>query len=318
MTTQSLHPISFPVRVWLTAGALLLTLLLIFTFQSPVAAQQAITVPLTQVIPTVDGACSVANNEYGDAFSATFADAFATTGTIFLKHDGTNLYVCMRGASSVNSTVGPFAAVYLDTDNGKESLAEADDLSLRVAIQTDANSAHRGDGAGSYTPDPTITGWNANASTGNLDQAEWQIPLSLVSQQCGNPFGIAIYHQSINNIGDDYGWPSNQFPNSPKTWQPISLAGITCNPDLTVTKDGVYDPATGHISYTISLKNNGSVAATDVKLVDTLPAEAHFVSSTPGAPTCVHSGEFLGGTLTCTLGTMNPGDSQSIPAQAWR
>lgn len=128
---------------------------------------------------------------------------------IYLKHDAANLYVCLRGASSVNATFGPFAAVHLDIDNGKETLAENDDLSLQVAMQTATASAHRGNGSGGYTPDPTITGWDASATTGNADQAEWQIPLTLVSQQCGAPFGIALFHQVESRDGVPYSWPNN-------------------------------------------------------------------------------------------------------------
>lgn len=309
-------PASQRLRFLLVIPAFLLTAFCLVAFSQPVAAQSAVTIPTSTTVPKIDGSCSVANGEYGDAFSATFVDAFEQTGTILLKHDATNLYVCMVGASSINSTAGPFAAVYLDTDNGKESAAENDDLSLRVAIQTGANSAHRGDSSGGYTLDPTITDWNASATTGNADQAEWRIPLALVSQQCGSPFGIAIYHQSIPTVGNDFGWPSRQFSTVPKTWQEVTLASLACNPDLTVTKEGSYDAISGQLTYTITVKNNGSVGATAVKLVDTLPADLKFLSSTPGAPTCTHSGEAVGGTLTCDLGAMNPGATQRVTVLA--
>ncbi|MEZ4868804.1 MAG: DUF11 domain-containing protein [Caldilineaceae bacterium] len=312
------RPWRTPFFLILIAGMLLLAGHLFFRSTQPVFAQSGvISIPAAQTTPTLDGDCSVGADEYSDAFSATYADAFDSTGTIFLKHDATTLYVCLRGASSFNSTVGPFASVYADTDNGKESLAENDDLGLRVAIQTNALSAVRGAGDGSYTADPAITGWNSKATTGNADQAEWQIPLSLVQAQCGSAFGLAIYHQQIQTVSDAYGWPSNQSFNSPKTWQEVSLAGQLCGPDLAVTKRGVWQQATGQISYTIEVKNNGSAVANDVKLVDVLPAEVHFVSSNPGAPTCTHSGEFTDGTLTCDLGAMNPGASQQVTVLVW-
>ena len=52
-------------------------------------------------------------------------------------------------------------------------------------------------------------------------------------------------------------------------------------------------------------------------MTDTLPSEVHFVSSTPGAPTCSHSGEYVGGTLICSLGTLNPGNSQTVTILVW-
>ena len=71
-----------------------------------------------------------------------------------------------------------------------------------------------------------MTGWDAKATTANTDEAEWVIPLELVSMNLCSNFGIAVYHQSVMAAGDDYGWPSNQFYDSPKTWQEARLEGI--------------------------------------------------------------------------------------------
>ncbi len=90
----------------------------------------------------------------------------------------------------------------------------------------------RGDGAGGYAADPTITGWNAAASTVDTDQAEWQIPIELVTLNLCNKFGIAVYHQGFDvrpPTPADYGWPSGQFFNSPKTWQEAQLGSNPCS-----------------------------------------------------------------------------------------
>ncbi len=293
----------------LLASTLLLLGLFLLLASQPAAAQGTVTIPTVQAPPTIDGQCDQPKGEYGIAFTAAFTDVFGS-GTVYLSHDATNLYVCMTG--SVGTLNQRFAAVYLDPNNSKAAFAQAEDLGLRVNISDSVNSAVRGTGSGNYTPDPSITGWSAKATTANADQAEWQIPLDLVQTQCGSPVGIAIYHHWLRDQGDDFGWPTNQFYDVPKSWQEITLAGQECGVDLAVSKQGALNPNSGLIDYTIEVKNNGTATANDVKLVDMLPAEVHFVSAIPGAPTCTHSGEFTGGTLTCNLGAMAPGASQSI------
>ncbi|MBW7886445.1 MAG: hypothetical protein H3C34_28220, partial [Caldilineaceae bacterium] len=191
--------------VLLASTVIAATLTLVFWVQPAAAQGDPITIPLARTEPDLDGVCNSFNGEYADAAAFDFADAFGVTGKVYLKHDGASLYVCMIGASSVNSTVGPFGSVYLDTDNGKETFAEKEDLGLRVTIPASTLSAHRGTGSGNYTPDPTVTGWSAAANTGNADQAEWKIPLDLVSANRCDAFGIAVYHHWITAVGDDYG-----------------------------------------------------------------------------------------------------------------
>lgn len=218
---------------WLILGMLLagLTLVLLWWPQALMADLRTPTsIPRTGKVPEVDGQCD--QDEYADAVVFEFPDAFEVIGKVFLKHDANNLYVCMVGASSINSTVSPFTSVYLDTNNGRESFAQNEDLGLRVAINQDGNgaiSAVRGTGSGNYSDDPSLTGWEARATTGNRDQAEWQIPLQLIRANRCDAFGLAVYHHWITTVGDDYGWPSNTFYDVPETWQTVRLADIRCD-----------------------------------------------------------------------------------------
>ena len=87
-------------------------------------------------------------------------------------------------------------------------------------------------------------------------------------------------------------------------------AGVVFNADLAVTKVDKTDPvrAGGTITYTVTVTNNGPLDATNVTLVDDLPAEATFVSSSPGVPTCT----LVGAQLTCDLGTITNGGSADV------
>jgi hypothetical protein len=184
-----------------------------------------ITVPLAKVSVKLDGNCDSAS-EYSDAVAFTFNDYLSFQGSIYLKQDATNLYVCMVGSSG--PLADRFAAVYLDTNNGQESIAQANDAQLMVRITDSVTSTGEGTGAGGYAP-ATIGGWQASGGgNADLDIAEYAIPLSLTGGLCNAPFGIAVYHHWLTTTGDDYGWPSAMWYDQPQTWQTAMLSNSPC------------------------------------------------------------------------------------------
>ncbi len=119
--------------------------------QNPDATQ----IPFSQVAPTIDGTCDT-EVEYGDGAFFNFFDAQQFQGMVVAKHDGKMLYVCMIGAPG--SVKERFASVYLDRDNAAESVAEADDYSLRVGITTNDLSSFQGNGnPNGYQPNTRIS-----------------------------------------------------------------------------------------------------------------------------------------------------------------
>ena len=84
--------------------------------------------------------------------------------------------------------------------------------------------------------------------------------------------------------------------------------------DLALTKTDSADPvSTGSaFTYNILVTNNGPLNAINVTLVDTLPADIDFQSATSSQGSCVHSGELLGGTVTCSLGTIANGANTTV------
>ncbi len=64
-------------------------------------------------------------------------------------------------------------------------------------------------------------------------------------------------------------------------------------------------------AFTIMVTNNGPSTSTAIMVVDELPAELVFVTSTPGSPTCSEST----GTVTCNLPSLAPGATTTVEVQ---
>ncbi len=95
--------------------------------------------------------------------------------------------------------------------------------------------------------------------------------------------------------------------------QPVNFVGVeTLAPtaDLSVTITDSPDPAQagGNLTYTITVTNNGTIAATGVQLQDVLPANTTFVSfAAPAGWTTNTPAAGATGTVTATIGTLAAG-----------
>jgi hypothetical protein len=208
----------------------------LFTFDQsesrlPAQPQGPLSIPSGSAPGKIDGICDPAG-DWSGALAVDFADyggaAGATvTRTVYLKHDNSNLYVCLVGA--VGNYPDRFASVYLDTLDTKLAKAGATDYGLRVGILTPTLSSVKGTGVGNYTT-TVLSGWTAAASGvpgANFEVAEYSIPIALTGGSCNKPFGLAVYHHWLTGMDIDFGWPSNQWYDSPQTWTEVQLAGLT-------------------------------------------------------------------------------------------
>jgi uncharacterized repeat protein (TIGR01451 family) len=83
--------------------------------------------------------------------------------------------------------------------------------------------------------------------------------------------------------------------------------------DVALTKTGPADAVTGEqITWTLTVVDHGPSTAHAVTVVDPLPTEVVYVSSTPSQGTCA----FASGKLTCELGTLADGASAQITVTA--
>lgn len=87
-------------------------------------------------------------------------------------------------------------------------------------------------------------------------------------------------------------------------------AGPTPTADVALVKTDATDPVAvgGVLVYTLNVDNLGPNQATDVSVVDNLPASFDFLSATATQGTCSETG----GVVTCELGTLDAGSSASV------
>ena len=86
--------------------------------------------------------------------------------------------------------------------------------------------------------------------------------------------------------------------------------------DLALAKIGSdINPATGDVTYTVTVANQGALASGDYSVTDELPAGMRYVAAAP-APASVTGTPAAGETLRFDLGDLDPGDVQVVTIQA--
>jgi len=185
-----------------------------------------LTIPSTQITPTVDGSCT----EYAGAATETFTDGNGQSAIVYLMYNGAFMYVCIGAQPGTNPE--RFASLYLDPNGNGSSyiFAQQDDFAFHDSL-TGALTSYRGSGvANGYQPDPTLDPFvQTAASVAGGDGFEYRLSLDGLNfgLNC-QLFGIATYHHWFAFTGDDYGWPSNQWFDQPRTWQLAKLDDPRC------------------------------------------------------------------------------------------
>jgi uncharacterized repeat protein (TIGR01451 family) len=241
-----------------------------------------ITIPATTATVDVNGTCDA--NEYGLAAVYTFTDIGSAAASVRLMHDNTYLYVCLVAPHGSYPT--RFASLYLDPQGNGISyqFAQQYDYSLRVKIVGPSLLSMAGSGvANGYVPlnSPGVPDYWTGAATGagvndKNDVVEYRVNLKDFGLGiCGSIFGLSVFHHwVVGGSGDDYGWPSTQWFDQPRTWQLATLSapvGSSCGANGTIayvfrgnTQDATsfYNTLVG-AGYSVTLVPLSSVMTTD-------------------------------------------------------
>lgn len=160
-------------------------------------------------------------------------------------------------------------------------------------------------------PSAMYTGRVASDPAGLLPQPEFTIQPGL-GVTGDNRWGD-YFAMTVDPIDDCTFWYTGDATaaNGSRQSRIASFRFADCATDLEISKTvtPALPNAGDEIVYTITVKNNGPIAAANVVVTDVLPAEVNYLANTD---TCTGVAIGATGTLTCPLGTIAAGASRSF------
>ncbi len=194
----------------------------------PAGAPATLDIPYEAASIELDGFC----REYASAATVSYDGPGGAVGQIYVRHSNKYLTLCIMAPEGAFER--RYFSVYLDTDNEREAVAQAEDYALRIDVTTGDLSALVGTGQGGYEPGQLPGSFEAAVVDGslsafNFDSAEYRIPLPTF-YTCQRPFGLAVYQHDAGGLNDDYGWPSTESYDDPGTWNEARLLDTDCTP----------------------------------------------------------------------------------------
>ncbi len=215
----------------LFAHRLLFGLTLLFAQTLPMTIpprHQELHIPTAQQPTTLDGNCVDFDNNSVITWSEN-----GQMSKAFFAHDRDALLVCIQ--TPVGQLYERWIGVYLSTqiDAQSHEFAQRDDWSLHVNMPLGHTQTQVGDGIGNYQN--AIAVWQGQRTLGEgQEAAEFRLPLyGLHIGECGRPFRIAVAHQWVNAVAEDYFWPDDAAFNKPATWTVATMTNTLCPENLT-------------------------------------------------------------------------------------
>lgn len=214
----------------LITSRLLLSALLLLTHLAVPQHTDDLVIPTSQSPLVLDGQCNDFDETLGIAWQTN-----SQTRTVSIAYTRDHLLVCVQ--APVGKLYERWIGVYLDPqfDAGPDTLAQPNDWTLQINLDLGKISSQTGNGTGGYTAATTL--WHGQRThSADTESAEFQIPLyGLHLGECGRSFRIAVAHQWVNAVGEDYFWPTGANYNHPATWATANLTGTTalCPDQLT-------------------------------------------------------------------------------------
>ncbi|MFN2510104.1 MAG: SBBP repeat-containing protein [Pyrinomonadaceae bacterium] len=163
-------------------------------------------------------------------------------------------------------------------------------------------------------PQPTFAGGTLDAFVTRLDAAGTSLIYSTYLGGTSTDQGNGIATDSLGNTYVIGVTSSNNFPTAnpfQSTLKNVDAFVTKLGPgvELAVTMTDLPDPVAfgSDLTYTINVRNNGELPATNVTVTDTLPAGATVVSTASTRGTCSGTGP-----ITCAIGTLNSGEATTV------
>ena len=239
------------------------------------------------------------------ALNFPVVNAFQPSNAGFLN-EGFVTKINAAGSALVYST-------YLGGESSDESLAIAVDAAGSAYI-TGTTSSINFPTLGALQPERN--GFGADAFLTKLAPSGSGLIHSTYLGGSGAEGGVGIALDSTQNIyiigttsSADFPTVNPLQPTSGGGLRDVFVAKLRPAPELEVTIADSPDPVNfgTNLTYTITVKNDGEVAATGVTLTDTLPAGAGLVSANSTAGVCTGTTS-----INCGIGTLNAGATATV------
>lgn len=227
-----------------------------------------------------------------------------------------------------HSDIGAFEFVPVSADLSLTSQTSAAQIvagdSFTYTVQL-TNSGPN-DAAGVVFSDPAPAGvtFNSCSSTaGTCTVSGGAASLSLATIPNGETVTITIQATLSTSLADGTALANTPSVTSstfdPNAGNNSGSAGSTSitvqnKSDLLVTTASSLDVVNfgGTLTYTVTVRNVGPFEASAVTLADPVPAQAIFLSMNSGGASCTTPAPAMGGTVTCSFGSMASGASATV------
>ncbi len=225
----------------------------------------------------------------------TFSDAYNGSGLLLTVNGFADLSIVKSAASNNYPASSPISYTIAVTNNSP-------DLANSVSVSDSLPVGHTGVSASG-------TGWSCNVTFGDVVNCTATSPLAMGAAPniTINATTPATAQTFINNATVSSSNDANGTNNS-SGWT-VTITPNTVDMQVTSTSPG--SPVAQSTGFTIDyiIKNNGPSTATNVVFSAPIVPDLTFNSATPdqGSP-CT----FLGGTVTCNLGTILSGNSPHV------
>jgi uncharacterized repeat protein (TIGR01451 family) len=165
-----------------------------------------------------------------------------------------------------------------------------------------------------------------SSTVGTCTQTEYKVTCKAGTLQGGQVWTVTIRGivtaaagTTLNNVANVTGTKSAQTFNTSATATTLVTGPGPGgdSPDLSITKTGPSSAVVSSpIAYTLTVNNTGTLNATDITVVDTLPAGVTGITPVPLSSTSLFDCDVVGQTVTCTGGRVNAGSNATITIDA--
>jgi len=202
--------------------AVLIAGLLLISITTPVRAHSTggeTVVAVYGTTPTVNGIISA--GEWDDASTVTFTVTDGATCTVYVKQDGSHLYVAFDILDATGDNLD-LSEVYLDVEHDGGENPRTDDLLFKVRRDGVIKEGYVVSG-GWVLRDPD--GWTAARlwHTGTGWQTEYSIPYSKIGVTAGEEKTLGVMFKTYDQTpGSSFGWPHDWSYMEPDTWADLT------------------------------------------------------------------------------------------------